>query len=134
MLSDLMNLHGKESGRQPALQKLIELDPKRPEPYRARAIWCGRPGKTRKQSISSAWLSNGGIAIRSCCETTAVFWNRRAPSNRISVLSELLSHDGERSDVRLELAEVQLRAQKATPALATLVPLRKVTRRNVAAK
>lgn len=45
----------------------------------------------------------------------------------IQVFSELLKQDGERVDVRLELAEIQLRAGKAVAALTTLGGLHTIT-------
>jgi tetratricopeptide (TPR) repeat protein len=127
MLSDLLDSRGKESQRLAALQKLIEQDPKRPEPYVALGYAAWASGKHEDAVHQFAMAYERGDRDPKLLWDYGRLLETSSSDEAISVLSELLSHSADRADVRLELAEVQYRDQKAAAALATLAPLRKVT-------
>lgn len=127
MLSDLMSRHGKESDRQAALQRLVAQDPKRPEPYRSLGYlaWAAGQNQEAEDQFAKAF-ERGDHGPKLLWDYGRLLESTNA-EQAIPVLSELLSLDTERLDVRLELAEAQLHTGNATAALATLAALHKIT-------
>lgn len=127
MFADLMYRRGKEAAQQAALERLAQQDPKRPEPYRGLGYLALRTG--RREEATQEF----GKAFERGDRDAKLLWNYGRllePSHEkdaIRVLSELLSQDAERTDVRLELAETQLRANQAMAALDTIRAIHTVT-------
>ena len=127
MFADLMYRRGKEAAQQAALERLAQQDPKRPEPYRGLGYLALRTG--RREEATQEF----GKAFECGDRDTKLLWNygrlleRNHEKEAIRVLSELLSQDAERTDVRLELAETQLRTNQAMAALDTIKAIHTVT-------
>ncbi len=126
MLNDLAYRPGKEAVRQAALEKLVEQDPKRPEPYRNLGYLAWQAGRTEEA------VAQFGKAFDRGDRDPTLLWDygrlleREHGEEAIRVLSEALSQGGERMDIRLELAEAQLRGEHAAAALETLKPIRNI--------
>jgi tetratricopeptide (TPR) repeat protein len=124
MLTDLLS---RPDAQPPAFERLAQQDPKRPEPYRGLGYLAWRAGKHEEaiQQFSKAFERGD--------RNPQLLWDygrlleRNQGEEAIRVLTELLSQDGTRVDVRLDLAETQLRANHAVAALVTLAPIRSVT-------
>jgi tetratricopeptide (TPR) repeat protein len=127
VLADLLNRPGKEAASQAAFERLAQEHPKRPEPFRALGYLAWRAGRRDEalQQFHKAY-DNGD-------RDTTFLWDygRILEGNQreqaIQVLSELLAQDTNRMDVRLELAEAQLRANQAKAAITTIASVRIVT-------
>jgi tetratricopeptide (TPR) repeat protein len=126
MLTDLTGGPGSQAAQRAAFERLVQQDPKRPEPYRRLGYlaWgAGRGDEAIEQfgrafergDRSSGFLWDYGRLLRGKREQEA-----------IRILSALLAQDAARTDVRLELAETQMQADRAADALATLGAMRTV--------
>jgi len=120
MFADLMYRPGKENEQQAAFERLIAQDPKRPEPYRGLGYLAWRAGRSEDAR------QQFGMAFERGDRDPKLLWDygrlleSRRRDEAIRVFSELLKQDGERVDVRLELADTQLRSGNAVAALTTL--------------
>jgi tetratricopeptide (TPR) repeat protein len=123
MLSDLC----KEPEREKALLRLNEQDAGRPEPYRGLGELAWRRGKTDEAVELFAKAYGRGDRDSKLLWDYGRLLERRSGAEAAKVLTELLAKDPGRLDVRLELAETQVRAGEAAAALQTLAPIRKVT-------
>jgi tetratricopeptide (TPR) repeat protein len=123
MLSDLC----KEPEREKALLRLNEQDAGRPEPYRGLGELAWRRGKTDEAVELFAKAYGRGDRDSKLLWDYGRLLERRSGAEAAKVLTELLAKDPGRRDVRLELAETQVRAGEAAAALQTLAPIRKVT-------
>ena len=127
MLADVMYRPGKEAAEQAALEKLVQQDPKRPEPYRGLGYLAWRAGR------SADAVKQFHEAFERGDRDPKLLWDygRLLEGNHgeeaIRVLAELLAQDTARIEVRLELAEAQLRANRAVAALATLGAIHTIT-------
>lgn len=126
MFADLMYRPGKEALSKAAFERLAQADPQRPEPYRGLAYLAWRAGR-RDEAVQQF-----GRAFEGGDRDPRMLWDygRLAAVGRgeeaIRALSLLLSQESDRMDVRLELADAQLRANQAKAALETLRPVRKL--------
>lgn len=124
MLSDLVH---KEAEHRAVVEHLIELDAKRPEPYRALGYMDWRAGKTDEARRQF------GLAFERGDREPKMLWDygRLMESEHrdvaLQVLSELLKNDAGRVDVRLELADVQLRDGDYRGSIVTLGGIHSVT-------
>ena len=124
MLSDLLT---KEPERRAALAHLIELDAKRPEPYRSLGYlaWQARETDEARRQF--------GMAFERGDRDPKMLWDygRLMESQHndvaIQLLSELLQQDAARVDLRLELADAQLRDRNYRAAIGTLGGIHSVT-------
>jgi Tfp pilus assembly protein PilF len=128
VLADLLYSPGKEqAAAQAALERLVQQDPKRSEPYRGLGYIASSQG--RREEATQQF----GKAYERGDRDPRLLWDygRLLLSNHgdeaIGVLSALLTQDAERMEVRLELADAQVRAHQAKEALETIRPIRKVT-------
>jgi tetratricopeptide (TPR) repeat protein len=127
MLSDLMYRPGKEAAQQVELQRLVQLDPKRPEPYHGLGYLAWRAGRKAEalEQFRKAFDRGDRDPKLLWDYGRLLEWNH--DEDAIRILSELLARDEGRTEVRLELAEAQLRANYPVRALATLAPIDTVT-------
>jgi tetratricopeptide (TPR) repeat protein len=131
-LAELLERPGKEAAAQAAWERLAQERPKRPEPYRGLGYLAWRDGK------ASDALAQFGKAFERGEREPKFLWDygrlleRWRGEDAINVFRELLALDEKRVEVRMELAETQLRANHAVAALATLAPIQKVTPENSA--
>ncbi len=127
MFVDLLYRPGKEPAAQAALERLVKQDPARSEPYRGLGYLAWRAGR-RTEAVRQF-----GLAYERGDRDPKLLWDygrmlvSQRPDESIRVLSELLSQDGARTDVRVELAGAQLHANQAAAALQTLGPIRAIT-------
>lgn len=127
MFADLLYSPGKEALVQAALERLVRQDPKRSEPYRGLGYLEWRAG--RREAATQQF----GKAYERGDRDPKLLWDygrlllSEHGEEAVRVLSELLSLDAGRIDVRLELAEAQLRVNQAQAALQTLGAIRVVT-------
>jgi Flp pilus assembly protein TadD len=132
MFADLSSGPGKEKILQAKLEQLTKQDPKRPEPYRGLGYIAWRNGRTDDAVRDFAKAYEFGD------HDPALLWDygrlaeRAHSADALQVLTELLTKEPDRQEVRLELAETQLRADQAPAALATIQAIRKVTPENAA--
>ena len=126
MFADLTYRPGKESAVQTELEQLVQEDSKRPEPYRGLGYLAWRRGDPEEavKQFDKAY-ERGDRDARLLWDYGRLLEQRRGP-DAISVLSALLLLDASRTDVRLELAENQVRAKQAKAALATLAPIQSI--------
>jgi tetratricopeptide (TPR) repeat protein len=126
MYAELMTRPGKEAAQQELYESLVRQNPKRPEPYRGLgylALHRSQPEEAIEQfgkafargDRDPKWLWDYGRLLE-----------LDHGEDAIRVLSELLSQEPGRMDVRLELAEAQARASQPKAALVTLAPIRSV--------
>jgi tetratricopeptide (TPR) repeat protein len=126
VLADLIGRPGKEAEQRAALERLIQMDPKRPEPYQGLGYLAWRAGRNDQA------VEQFGKAYERGSREPGFLWDygRLLETNHgetaVQVLADLLALDSARLDVRLELAEAQLRASHPVAALATLAPVRAV--------
>jgi len=126
VMTDLMDRPGNGDAQRAALERLTQMDPKRPEPYRGLGYLAWRAGN-HEQAVE-----HFGKAFERGDRDQGLLWDygrlleRSHGETAIRVLTELLALDSARMDVRLELAESQLRAKHPVAALATLGPVRTV--------
>jgi tetratricopeptide (TPR) repeat protein len=123
MLSDL----SKEPEREKALLRLAEQDAARPEPYRGLGELAWRRGKTEEAVELFAKAYARGDRDSKLLWDYGRLLERHNGGEAAKILTELLAKDPARLEVRLELAETQVRAGEAAAALQTLAPIRKVT-------
>ncbi len=127
MFADLLYRPGKEAEYQAALERLTKVDPKRPEPYRELGYAKWRAGR-REEAVEKF-----AMAFEYGDRTPRMLWDygrlaEQAHSEEaLKVLSELLKIDSARMDVRLEVAEIQLRGGQPKAALATMAPIHVVS-------
>jgi tetratricopeptide (TPR) repeat protein len=132
MFTDLTNRPGKEKAVTAKLEELTKLDPKRPEPYRGLGYLAWRAGHNEEAVADFAKAYERGDRDPKLLWDYGRLAERRNAPDAIRILSELLDKDQDRMEVRLELAETQLREKRAIQALATLQPVRKITPDNAA--
>jgi Flp pilus assembly protein TadD len=126
MLADLLGRPGTEGQQQAELEQLARTDPKRPEPYRELGYLEWRAGR-REEAVRQF-----GKAFDCGDRGATLLWDygrlleAAHGEDAIRVLSELLNQDPDRIDVRLELAEAQLRANQPKAALATAGSIRTI--------
>lgn len=126
-LADLGNQPGKQSDAVERFKELTRDNPERPEPWVGLAYlaWGRGSLEDTEQNFAKAYL----LGARS----QRLLWDygrlveREHPQEATKVLSELLKQQPERTDVRMELAGVQLSSNQSADALATLVPIKKTT-------
>jgi len=127
MFVDLLYRPGKEQAAQAALERLVQQDPKRSEPYRGLGYLAWRAGRPAEAAqLFGKSYARGDRDPKLLWDYGRLLVSER-PDESIRVLSELLSQDGGRTDVRVELAEAQLHANQAAAALQTLGPIRAIT-------
>jgi tetratricopeptide (TPR) repeat protein len=127
MFADLTSRPGRDKDLQAKLEELIKLDAKRPEPYRQLGYMAWRGGRTDEATKDFSKAYELGDRDPRLLWDYGRLAERRNPAEAIAVLGALLAKEPDRMDVRLELAETQLRAGRAFQALATLQPVRKIT-------
>lgn len=127
MLTDLSAGPGREAEREKALLRLTEQDAARPEPYRGLGEIAWRRGKNDEAVALFAKAYEHGDRDSRLLWDYGRLLERRSGAEAARILAELLAKDPERLEVRLELAETQVRAREAAAALETLAPVRKVT-------
>jgi tetratricopeptide (TPR) repeat protein len=127
MFADLTSQPGKDKSVQAKLEELIKLDAKRPEPYRQLGYMAWRAGRTDEAVKDFAKAYELGDRDPRLLWDYGRLAERRNPAEAIAVLMVLLEKEPEHMEARLELAETQLRADRAFQALATLQPVRKIT-------
>jgi tetratricopeptide (TPR) repeat protein len=124
MLSDLLT---KEAEHRTALEHLIELDPKRAEPYRALGYIEWRAGKTDEARRQF------GLAFERGDREPGMLWDygRLMASDHgdvaLQAFSALLEKDAARVDVRLRIADLQLRDRNYRAVIQTLGGIRSIT-------
>ena len=132
MLADLIDRPEKQPAYQAALERLIQQDAARPEPYRELGYSSWRAGRTEDA------IQQFGKAFERGDRNPKLLWDygrlleRKQGEEAIRVLSALLAQDTERLEVRLELAETQLREDHPKAVLATLAPVHSVTQGDAA--
>ena len=126
MLADLAYQPGKEKAYQAALKQLIALDPKRPEPYGGLGYLAVRAGNSAEAFDDFGKAFELGDRNPKFLLDYGRLLESRRPEQSVPVLKALLTLDADRVDVRLELAETQLRSGDPSAALATLAPLKKI--------
>jgi tetratricopeptide (TPR) repeat protein len=128
MLADLINRPEKQAAYQAELERLMVMDPQRPEPYRELGYLAWRTSRRDEA------LRQFGKAFERGDRDATMLWDYGRlleaghGDEAMRVLSQLLSQDAGRMDVRLELADAQLRARQPTAALQTLAAVSTVTR------
>ena len=131
-LTELLERPGNEAAAQAAWQRLAEEQPQRPEPYRGLGYLAWRDGKAADA------IAQFGKAFERGERDPRFLWDygrlleRWRGEEAIDVFRALLALDDARVDVRLEMADTELRAHHAAAALATLAPVSKVTPENSA--
>jgi Tfp pilus assembly protein PilF len=127
MLADLRYRPGREAEQKTNLEKLAASDPKRPEPYRGLAYLAWRKGDRAEavQQFGKAY-ERGDHDAKLLWDYGRLLEHERGEEAAV-VLKTLLDEEPDRVDVRVELAETQLRANDAKAALTTLSAVRKVT-------
>jgi Tfp pilus assembly protein PilF len=128
MLSDLSYRRGKEADHKAALERLAALDPKRPEPYRGLAYlaWSSGQADAAREQFAKAFTC-GDRDPKLLWDYGRLILQSGKSEEAIPVLSALVTQQPERLDVRLEIADAQLRAGKAADALTTIAAVHKVT-------
>ncbi len=127
VLTELNNRPGKEQAYRAALEQLIQQDPQRAEPYRKIGYL-----EWRKSSREEA-LKHFAKAFALGDRDETLLWDygrlleRTDQKEAIRILFELLTKNPDRVDVRVELAENQLRDNQPQAALQVLQALRTVT-------
>jgi Flp pilus assembly protein TadD len=127
MFTDLASESGKAESRKKALERLAAQEPGRAEPQRALGDLAWRAGQ-RDEAVEY-FAKAYAVGDRD----PRLLWDygrlveRKDGAQAAKVLAELLAKDPDRMEVRLELAEVQVRSGQAEAALVTLSPVRKVT-------
>jgi len=127
MLADLLYRPGKQAEAKSALERLAKAYPDRAEPYQGLGYLSWRANQ-----VDDAIALFGKAFVHGSHDPT-MLWDygrlleRKHGAEAIKVLRELLALDGNRTEVRLELAESQLRANEPKESLATVAPIRKVT-------
>lgn len=127
MFADLLYRPGKEADAKSALERLAKTYPDRAEPYQGLGYMAWRTGR-----VDDA-VALFGKAFEHGSHDPTMLWDygrlvaRKHGAEAIRVLSELLALDGNRTEVRLEVAEAQLRANQPKESLATVAPIRTVT-------
>ena len=127
LLTRLKDRPGNEAATEKSLQALIAQDPKRPEPQidLGYLLWRQKRGDDAREHFAKAFESGG--------RSPRLLWDygRMEVSHDAQVavraLSELLSQNPDRLEVRLELANAQLRAHAPKDAVETLKPVKRVT-------
>jgi tetratricopeptide (TPR) repeat protein len=127
MFADLGSAPGKEKASQAKLEQLVKLDPKRPEPYSRLGYIAWRGGHTDEAVKHFAKAYELGDRDPRLLWDYGRLAERRNAADALRVLAELLAKDPDRLEVRLELAETQLRADQAPAALTTIQPVKKLT-------
>jgi Flp pilus assembly protein TadD len=126
-LADLSYRPGREAEQKAVLEKLAEADAKRPEPCRGLAYLAWREGD-RAEAVRQF-----GKAYERGDREAKLLWDygrlleHERGAQAALVLKELLDKEPSRVDVRVELAETQLRADDPQAALTTLSAVRRVT-------
>jgi hypothetical protein len=124
VLADLMD----SPGRKKRIGRLWSVSfrwiPSGPSHTGDSVISPGAPDVPNRPLSSSARRSSAAIAIQHSCGTTAVCSGAAKAKQPSVCFPELLQQDIARMDVRLELAEAQLRQNHAVAALATINPVR----------
>ena len=126
-LADLGNQPGKQSDAVERFKELTRDNPERPEPWAGLAYLAWSRGRMEdtEQNFAKAYL----LGARS----QRLLWDygrlaeREHPQEAIKVLTDLLKQQPERTDVRIELAAVQLSSNQSADALATLAAIKKTT-------
>jgi tetratricopeptide (TPR) repeat protein len=126
-LAEIQNRPGREAETRAKLQALIAEDAKRPEPHAELAYLEWRSGRTKEA------LPEFERAYSLGARGPRLLWDygrlmEREPARAIPVLRALLEVEPGRMEVRLELAEVQLRAGLPLDAVTTLAAVRSVTK------
>jgi hypothetical protein len=127
MLADLLNRPGKEQETRAAMERLAAENPQRPEPFAVLGYLAWR-----KQDTPTA-VKNFGTAFALGGRDPGMLWDygrlvrEQNKPQSILALSELLTQQPSRNDVRLELATVQLISKQPEAALETLKPVTKVS-------
>ncbi len=112
---------------QEALESLAASDPKRPEPHADLAYLHWRENR------NSEAAAEFGKAFDLGSRGAKLLWDygrlaeSRDAQGSIRAFSELLKQEPSRIDVRMELANVQLRSQQPKEAVETLKPVKKIT-------
>jgi tetratricopeptide (TPR) repeat protein len=126
LLADLTYRPGKEAEHQAALARLVEQDPKRPEPYRRLGYLAWRAGKTADAIERFGKAFELGDRNSKMLFDYGRLLESPHPDKAAPVLAELLAQDKDRMDVRLELAETYLRAENTSAAIMTLAPIKAI--------
>jgi tetratricopeptide (TPR) repeat protein len=113
MLAQLQN-------RTPPFEQLIAQDPKRPEPYVALAYLAWKAQRTEDAIANFAKAYDRGF------RDDQMLWDYGRLSRSAAPLQDLLRHQPDRIDVRLELAAVQLTSKKPEAAMETLAPIKNI--------
>ena len=127
MLADLLYRPGKEAAAQAAMERLVQQEPKRPEPYRALGYLAWHQARSADAVRQFAKAYDCGD------RDPKLLWDygRLLESDRHEgagkILAELLALEPDRVDVRLEVARLQLQAGEPKAVLATLAPIHSVT-------
>ena len=121
LLTRLTNRPDRRDATQKSLEELIALDPKRPEPH----IDLGYLFWSRDRRDDAA--AEFGKAYDLGSRGPRLLWDYGRLAESRSALSELLKLEPDRLEVRLELAQAQLRANAPKDAAETLKPVKKVT-------
>jgi tetratricopeptide (TPR) repeat protein len=124
-LAEIQNRRGHEAESRAQFQELIGRDGARPEPHAELAYLEWRSGRSREA------MPEFEKAFALGARGSRFLWDygrlaEREPARAIPVLQQLLDAEPERLEVRLELAEVQLRARQPVDTLRTLAPVRQV--------
>jgi len=130
-LAEIQNRRGHEAESRARFQELIARDGARPEPHAELAYLEWRSGQSREA------LPEFGKAFQLGAHGSRFLWDygrlaEREPARAIPVLGRLLEQEPERIEVRLELAEVQLRARLPVDALKTLATVRQAGKADAA--
>jgi tetratricopeptide (TPR) repeat protein len=126
-LSDLTNVRGKDGDARQRFEELTREDPNRPEPWSALAYLAWRAERYGEavDDFSKAF-ERGGRSPRMLFDFGRMAARGRA-EEAVRALTELVALEPDRNDARVELASVQIAAQKPVQALQTLNAIKKVT-------
>jgi tetratricopeptide (TPR) repeat protein len=130
-LAEIQNRRGHEAESRSRFQELIARDGARSEPHAELAYLEWRSGKSKDA------LPEFEQAFALGARGSRFLWDygrlaERDPARAIPVLAKLLEQEPDRLEVRMELAEVQLRARQPVETLRTLAPVRKVGKADAA--
>jgi Flp pilus assembly protein TadD len=126
-LADLTNRPGKEVDARMALEDLARENPKRPEPWAGLGYLQWRGGQV------SAAVEDFGKAYDLGDRSPKLLWDfgrvaeRERPEQALSALTDLLTQEPERVDLRMEIAFLYQSARRAGAALSVLAPVTRVT-------
>ena len=127
VLTELSSKHGQEDETRKKLEALMAEDPKRPEPYSQLGYLVWRQGKQAEaEDFFAKAYTLGERSRRMLWDYGRMAVNAR-PKEAIQALGDLLEQEPGRVEVRIALAEAQLRNHQPGATVVTLTAAKTIT-------